>query len=289
MIYRIGRCPEHIVVTILANIGCVDMSWVLTGGACAVMTADAVARDIGVIEVRRNPGRGCVAVIAVVAACDVQQVFATCCRAVVAGHAGTNYMRMIDRVGRRPERVVVAVLANVACIDMRWVLARRNAAVVARRTRAEYLRVVDKIGRRPDDAIVAALAYVSRIDVREVFAGNLRVVVTANAVVGDASVIECRRNPRIRGMTVVTGITARKMRRVFTGCRCAIVAGEACTDDLRVIDGVRRCKGDSVMAIDAQISGVDMCQVLAGGIVAIVAADAIIRDIGVIEVGRRPR
>ena len=124
---------------------------------------------------------------------------------------------------------------------------------------------------------------------REVFASYLRIVVTANAVIGDASVIECRRNPRIRRMTIVTGITARKMRRVFTGCRCAIVAGEACTDDLRVIDGVRRCKGDSVMAIDAQISGVDMCQVLAGGIVAIVAADAIIRDIGVIEVGRRPR
>ena len=145
----------------------------------------------------------------------------------------------------------MAVLANVACVDVHWVFAGRNCAFMARRTGSEYLRVIDKVGRRPDDTIVAALAYVGCIDVREVFAWHLRIIVTANAVMGDASVIECRRNPRIRRMTIVTGITARKMRRVFTGCRCTVVAGEACTDDLRVIDGVRRCKGDRIMAIDA--------------------------------------
>ena len=207
----------------------------------------------------------------------------------MARHTGTDDVRVIDRVDRRPDCTVMAVLANVACIDVHWVFARRNCAFMARRTRSKYLRVIDKIGRYPDDTIVAALAYVGRIDVRDVFACYLRIVVTANAVIGDASVIECRRNPRIRRMTIVTGITARKMRRVFTGCRCTVVAGEAGTDDLRVIDGVRRCKGDGVMAIDAHISGIDMCQVLAGGIGAIVAADAIIRDVGVIKIGRTPR
>ena len=134
---------------------------------------------------------------------------------------------------------------------MRWVFACRDCAVVAGRTRSEYLRVVDKIGRRPDDTVMAVLAYIGRTDVREVFACNLRIVVTANAVIGDAGVIERRRNPGVRRMTIIAGITARKMCRVFTGGCCAVVAGETRTDDLRVIDGVRRCKGDRIMAIDA--------------------------------------
>ena len=200
------------------------MSWVLTGGAYAVMTIDAVARDIGVIEIRRNPRRGRMAIIAVVAARNVRQVFAGCRCAVMAGHAGPDNMRVIHCVGWRPELVVVAVLANVACIDMRWVFACRNCAVVARRTGSEYLRVIDKIDRCPDDTVMAALAYVGRIDVREVFACNLRIVMTANAVVSNTSVIERRRNPCVRRMTIVAGITACKMRRVFAGGRCAVVA-----------------------------------------------------------------
>ena len=289
VIYRVGRCPENIVVAVLANIGCVYMRWVLTGGTCAVMTIDAVARDVGMIEIRRNPRRGCVAVIAVVAAGNVRYVFAGCCCTVVAGHAGADDMRVIHCIDRRPKHVVVAVLANVACIDVRWVFARRNCAFVARRTRSKYLCVVDNIGWRPDDTVVATLAYVSRIDVREVFSCDLRIVMTANAVVGDASVIERRRNPRVRCMTIVAGITASKMRWVFAGGRRAVVAGETRTDDLSVIDGVRRCEGDSIMAVDAQVSRIDVRQVFTDGIGAIMAADAITRDVGMVEVGRSPR
>ena len=149
--------------------------------------------------------------------------------------------------------------------------------------------MVDKIGWRPDDTIVAALACVGRIDVRQAFACNLRIVVTANAVVGDASVIERRRNPRVRRMTIIAGITARKMRRVFTGGCCAVVAGEAGADDLRVIHGVGRVPDDIVVAILADIGGVDMCQALAGGIGAVMTIDAVACDIGMIEVGRNPR
>ena len=78
------------------------MRWVLTGGAYAVMTSDAVARDIGVIEIRRTPRRGCVAVIAVIAARNVRYVFAGCRCAIVAGHTGTDDMRVLHGVGRSP-------------------------------------------------------------------------------------------------------------------------------------------------------------------------------------------
>ena len=197
VIYCVDRCPENIVVAVLANIGCVDMSRMFTGGTCAVMTINAIARDVGMVEVRWNPRRGCVAVIAIVAAGNVRYVFAGCCCAVVARHAGADDMRVIHCIGRCPKDVVVTVLANIACINMRWVFARRNRAVVTRRTRAEYLCVVDNIGRRPDDTVMAALAYVGCIEMRRVFACDLRIVVTADAVVGDASVIKCRRNPRV--------------------------------------------------------------------------------------------
>ena len=43
------------------------------------------------------------------------------------------------------------------------------------------------------------------------------------------------------------------------------------------------------MAVDAQISRTDVRQVLADGIGAIVATDALTRDVGVVEVGRSPR
>ena len=122
--------------------------------------------------------------------------------------------------------------------------------------------MVDKIGRCPGDAIVAALARVACVDVRQAFACNLRIIVTANAVIGDASVIERRRNPRVRGMTIIAGITARKMRRMFAGSGCAVMTGEAGTDDLGVIDRVGRDPDDIDVAILADIGGVDMSQVI---------------------------
>ncbi len=53
MVDRIGRREDHVVMAVLADIGCQDMSRVLADGLNTVMTADAIANDIDMIEVGR--------------------------------------------------------------------------------------------------------------------------------------------------------------------------------------------------------------------------------------------
>ena len=67
------------------------------------------------------------------------------------------------------------------------------------------------------------------------------------------------------------------------------MTGEAGTKDLGVIHGIGRRPEDIVVAILANIGRVDMCQVLAWRIRAIVAITALIRDVHVIEIRRNPR
>ena len=76
------------------------MGRVLAGRVGAVVAADAVARDIHVIEVGREPGDGCMAVVAVVAARDVRRVLARGSVAVVTGEAGSEHLRVVDNIGR---------------------------------------------------------------------------------------------------------------------------------------------------------------------------------------------
>ena len=76
------------------------MGGVLARRIGAVVAADAIARDIDVIEVRRNPRNRCMTVIAVVAARDVRRVLARGGVAVVTGEAGPEDLRVVNHVGR---------------------------------------------------------------------------------------------------------------------------------------------------------------------------------------------
>ena len=115
VIDHVGRHKRHVVVAVLADIGGIDMRRMLARRIGAVMAADAVGGDVGVIEVGRDPRVGRVAVVAVVAARNVGRVLARGGGAVMAGEAGANDLRVIDQVGRYKRHVVVAVLA-----DYRW-------------------------------------------------------------------------------------------------------------------------------------------------------------------------
>jgi len=72
-----------------------------------------------------------VAVIAVVAAVEVRGMFARRNEAIVAGSAGTGYLRVINCICRHPDIRCMAVLADIAGLDMRLVFARGFDAVVA--------------------------------------------------------------------------------------------------------------------------------------------------------------
>jgi hypothetical protein len=77
------RQPRIRRVTVLANIGCLDMVLRLARCVDTVMAVDAVARDIDVVKVCRQPARGGMAVLAVVATADVCRVFARGNHAIV--------------------------------------------------------------------------------------------------------------------------------------------------------------------------------------------------------------
>ena len=75
------------------------MVWRLARRIGAVVTADAVVGDVGVIEIRRYPGNRRMTVVAVVAARDMCRVFASRDGPVVTGDAGAEHLCVIDRVG----------------------------------------------------------------------------------------------------------------------------------------------------------------------------------------------
>jgi hypothetical protein len=64
--------------------------------------------------------------------------------------------------------------------------------------------------------------------------------VATNAVSGDVYVIEIRRQPCHRGMTIVTSVVAVNMSWMLA-CRSEpVMAGAAGAQDLGMVDGIRR-------------------------------------------------
>ncbi len=89
-------------MTVFAGIGRLDMGDVLTGGIEAVVTGEAVPRDIGVIEHSRHPCGRRMAVVASVARGDVSQVFPGCLAPIVTSAAAAGHCRMIHIEHRAP-------------------------------------------------------------------------------------------------------------------------------------------------------------------------------------------
>lgn len=65
------------------------MLGILAGCSEAVVATDAITYDIGMIEVRRCPGDRGMAVVAVVAACNMGRMFSGCRDTVVAHGTAT--------------------------------------------------------------------------------------------------------------------------------------------------------------------------------------------------------
>ena len=95
------------------------------------MTTDAVTRDVDMVEVGRQPARGRMAILAVVAAADVCRILAGRNLAIMTGAAGTDDLRVVNGIDRVPDIGIVAVLAKVRRLDMRCTLAGGFDAVVA--------------------------------------------------------------------------------------------------------------------------------------------------------------
>ena len=102
---------QHVVVAVLADVGGIDVRRVLAGRVGAVMAAEAVAGDVGVIEVRRESTRWSYGSRRSYRRCWMASGACPWRCAVVAGEAGAEDLGVIDHVGRCPGHVVVAVFA----------------------------------------------------------------------------------------------------------------------------------------------------------------------------------
>ena len=135
---------------------------------------------------------------------------------------------------------------------------------------------------------MAVLTDVTGVYVRWCLAGCRDAVVTTTAVTNNANMIEIGRDKAGCRMAVVAGIAADDVRGRFARCDVAVMTGATCADDLRVIDGLLRHKGDDTMAIFTNGRRLDVCAVLARRVGAVVAARAVAHNINMIEIRRNP-
>ena len=258
------RAPDGCAVAVLAHIRGLRVSRALARCVRAVVAADAVARDVGMIEIGRDPRVGGVAVVAGVAARDVRRVLPGGDRAVMAGETGSDDLQMINHVGRRPDDVVMAVLTDVGRIDVVRPLACRLGAVVAAEAVTRDIHMIE-IRRDPRVGGVAIVTVVAARDVRRVFPGGDRAVVTGNAGTNDLDVVHCvGRRPDDVVVAVLADVGRVYVIRTFTSGRRAVVTGDAAVDDVCVIE-VRRHPGRRRMTVVAVVAARNVRRVLARG------------------------
>lgn len=169
--------PDIGCMAVLAYISGLNMRRILAGCIGTVMAARAIAGDIHVIKICRQPaGRG-VAVLAIVATVDMCRMFASRSYAVVTGAAGAEYLGVIDCKGWDPQIRCMAILTHVSCLHMRWRFTRCFHTVVTATAIASDVDVVE-VGRQPGDSGMAIVAVVAAGDVCRVFASRRDAIVT---------------------------------------------------------------------------------------------------------------
>ena len=89
-------------------------------------------------------------------------------------------------------------------------------------------------------------------------------------------------------MAVIAGVAAKNMRWVLARRDRAVMTAVARTDDLCVIYGEGRCKYVGVVAILADVTGLNVSEILAGGIGAIVTVDTVGGNVEMIKVCGQP-
>ena len=299
VVNSVGRCPHVRGMAILTHIACLDVRRTFASRINAVVTADTVARDVGVIKIRWQPANRRMTVVAVVATGDVVQVFAGGREPVMTGAAGARNLRMVNEIRGRPDSGVVTVFTHIgglyvcqilaggcstvvaanavtgdahmvevrrppanrrvtivtgiAAVYVRRMFASRNEAVMTGATGAHHLCVVNGKDWRKHVGVVTVFTNIAALYVGQAFAGSVGAIVAIDAVAGDIHMIEIRRQPANRRMTVVAGVAAGDVVRGFSGRRKAIMAGAAAAHYLRMVDGVRRGKRITVVAVLADV------------------------------------
>lgn len=236
----------------------------------------------------RRPNDIVVAILANSRCSNVGRVLAGCADAIVAAAAIVEDAGMVE-VGWYPAEGRMAVVAIIAAGNVSGVLTARNQAVVTRSTASQDLCMVHDVDRSPGDTVMTFLASVGRQNVGLTLTSRLGTVVTAGAVVEDVGVIKGCWDPCVSRMTIVASIAGLNVGWVLArGCR-AVVAGPAGSKHLQVLDLYYRLPEVRAVAIFADVGGQNVGGAFSCCLDAVVAAEAIVGDIGVVEYGRYPR
>lgn len=100
-------------VAVLADIRGANVLWVFAGTVGAIVTADTVVHDVGMVKVCGHPASGCMAIVAAVAALYMVLVLAGRDNTIVAGAAGPYDLRVIHGKHRREYIGRMAILADI--------------------------------------------------------------------------------------------------------------------------------------------------------------------------------
>ena len=180
MIHCGNRRPDDRAVAVLAHVGGLHMRRAFAGGLRAVMTAETVVDDVGVIERRRRPRNRRMAVVAIVAAVDMCRVFAGRNHTVVTGAAGAKYLGVVDRKDRDPYVRCMTVFADIARLNMCLILARGVRTVMAAGTVTRDVDVIE-ICRQPASCRMTVVTVIATVDVILVLATRDHAIVAGSA------------------------------------------------------------------------------------------------------------
>ena len=125
MVDRKYRREQIGVVAVFAHIARLNMCRILADGRGTVMAAKTVARDIDVIEIRRQPGDCRMTIIASIGSRNMRWMFTGRDHAVMTGAARTQHLGMIHGSHWRPHIEVMAVFTNIGRLYMCEILTGR--------------------------------------------------------------------------------------------------------------------------------------------------------------------
>lgn len=287
-VIEVGRCPGDGGVAIVAVVAACDMCWVLAGRNDTVVTCGTTAEDLCVIDGHdRVPDRWAVAIFTNVRCLNMHGVFAGRIRTVMAIHAVAHNIHVIE-VRRHPGNGGVAVFTVIAARNMCRMFASGSNTVVTGATTAQHLGVVDGDCRRPYRRAMAVLANVRCLNMGRALACCICAVMAGRTVARNIDVIEIRGYPGDCGVTAVAVIAACNVRRMLASCGSAVVTGATAAQYVSVVNSRHGLPMRRGVAVLADIRCLNMCTAFAGGIGAVVAAEAAADDIRVVEYGWHP-
>lgn len=183
----------------------------------------------------------------------------------------------------------MAILANIRCLYVRQVLARRLEAIVTTGAIPCDANVI-KISRSPGITRMAIVTGVATGEMGGMFAGGYDAIVTGVAGTDDLRVINGEHRREYVGVVAVfTDISCLNVRLAFACCLHTVVAVDAISADIQVVEICWQPSGRRV-AVVASIAAGQVIQVFAASGNSIVAGPTLSDNLHMIDkVGRRER